>query len=202
MALLSVKTRQKYLKELGLYTGAIDGSAGPLTRQAYKRLQDTCFIRAKDKDGLYGKNTDNLLRSVYACKDAPNFKVSEFRCGCGGKYCTGYPVALSKDLVENLQTLRRHYGRSITVTSGLRCPTYNKRVGGVTNSEHTKGRAADIYISGQSDTYNGRVEIVNYWDTLPNAKYAYCNGYMKYVGQNPTKYYSSTMGNATHVNVK
>ena len=199
---LNIKTRQKYLKELGFYTGAIDGSVGHLTRKAYKRLQDNYFIRDKDKDGIYGKNTDNLLRSVYACKDTPNFKVKEFRCGCGGKYCTGYPVALSATLVENLQLLRNHYGRSITVTSGLRCSSYNKRVGGVTNSEHTKGRAVDIYISGQSDTYNGRVEIVNYWNVLPNVKYAYCNGYMKYVGKNSTVYYSSTMGNATHVNVR
>lgn len=199
---LNIKTRQKYLKELGFYTGTIDGLVGNLTRQAYKRLQDTYFIRDKDKDGIYGKNTDNLLKSVYTCKDIPNFNVQEFKCGCGGKYCTGYPVALSKSLIENLQTLRIHYGRSITVTSGLRCPSYNKKVGGVTNSEHTKGRACDIYISGQSDSYNGRVEIVNYWNTLPNVKYSYCNGYMKYVGQKSKYYYSSTMGNATHVNVK
>lgn len=202
MALLSVKTRQKYLKELGLYRGAIDGSAGPLTKEAYRKLQNSYFTRSKDKDGLYGKNTDNLLKSVYACKDVPNFNVQEFKCGCGGKYCTGYPVVLSKTLVEDLQLLRNHYGRSITITSGLRCSSYNKRVGGITNSEHTKGRAADIYIAGQSDSFNGRVEIVNYWDTLPNAKYAYCNGYLKYAGQKSKDYYSSTMGNATHVNVK
>lgn len=202
MALLDIKTRQKYLKELGFYTGNVDGVVGTLTKQAYKNLQNKYFTRAKDKDGLYGNNTDILLRSAYNFKDVANFKITEFKCKCGGKYCTGYPAVISKSLADNLQVMRNKYGKSITITSGLRCSTYNKQIGGVSGSSHTKGSAADIYISGQSNTHTGRVALVNYWDTLSNAKYAYCNGYMKYVGKSSTVYNSKTMGNATHVNVK
>lgn len=203
MALLDIKTRQRYLKDLGFYKGETDGHAGPLTRQAYKSLQSAYFARAKDKDGYYGPNTDILLKSVWNCKDATNFKVTEFKCKCGSKYCTGYPAVVDKNLVDNLQKLRDKYGKSITVTSGLRCKTHNQRIGGSATSNHLKGKAADIYISGgKSNTHDGRKEIVNYWDTLPNSKYAYCNNYMKYVGKNSTIYRSSTMGNATHVNVK
>lgn len=201
MALLDIKTRQKYLKELGYYTGEVDGLWGTLSKEATTKLQNTYFTRAKDKDGIYGNNTDILLRSVYNCKDAKNFKVTEFKCKCGGKYCTGYPAEINKNLVATLQTLRNKYGKAITITSGLRCTDWNKKQGGVSGSSHTKGKATDIYISGQSDSHNGRVAIVDYWDTLPNAKYAYCNNYMKYVGQKSTVYKSSTMGNATHVNV-
>lgn len=202
MALLDIKTRQKYLKDLGLYKGELDDHAGPLTCQAYKSLQNTFFTRTKDKDGKYGPNTDILLKSVWNCKDAINFKVTEFKCKCGSKYCTGYPAVVDKNLVDNLQKLRDKYGKSITVTSGLRCKTHNQRIGGSKTSSHLKGKAADIYINSKSNTHAGRVEIVKYWDTLPNSKYAYCNGYMKYVGKNPTIYKSSTMGNATHVNSK
>ena len=203
MALLSIKTRQTYLKELGFYTGNIDGSVGPLTKKAYKELQNTYFVRSKDKDGLYGPNTDILLRSAHNCYGIKNFKLTEFRCGCKGKYCTGYPAEVDKNLISNLQVVRDKYCKSITVTSALRCKTYNKNVGGISNSQHLKGKAADIIISGtQSSTHKNRVAIVDYWDTLSNAKYAYCNGYLKYVGKKATAYYSKTMGNATHVNVK
>lgn len=201
--ILNIKTRQKYLKELGFYTGQIDGLEGPLTKSAYKKLQNKYFTRAKDKDGIYGNNTDILLQSAYNCKNAKYFKLNEFKCGCKGENCTGYPTIIKQSLVSNLDSVRKKYGKPITITSGLRCAIYNRRVGGVSSSDHIKGKACDIYISGgQSSTHSKRVEIVNYWDTLANAKYAYCNGYMKYVGSKSTVYNSKTMGNATHVNVK
>lgn len=200
--LLNIKTRQTYLKTLGFYTGGIDGKEGPLTKKAYKLLQDKYFVRAKDKDGKYGPNTEILLKSAYNCKDAKNFDVTEFRCKCGGKYCTGYPVVVSKPLVDNLQIMRNKYKCSINIISALRCKYHNKAVGGSSTSNHLLGKSADIYITGYSNTHCGRVAIVDYWDTLANSKYAYCNGYMKYPGKKSTVYNSKTMGNSTHVNVK
>jgi len=50
--------------------------------------------------------------------------------------------------VEVLEPLRRRYGR-IIVTSGYRCKELNKAVGGARNSQHLRGEAADIYVSGQ-----------------------------------------------------
>ena len=50
-----------------------------------------------------------------------------------------------KALVENvLDPLREKYGKPIVVNSGYRCPRHNLAVGGVTNSQHMKGEAADI----------------------------------------------------------
>ena len=50
-----------------------------------------------------------------------------------------------KMLVENvLDPLRELYGKPITVNSGYRSPLVNKKVGGVSTSEHVKGQAADI----------------------------------------------------------
>lgn len=50
-----------------------------------------------------------------------------------------------------LDPLRRIYGHPIIITSGYRCGKLNKLVGGVSNSWHTKGNAADIHISSEED---------------------------------------------------
>lgn len=48
-------------------------------------------------------------------------------------------------LVDNvLDPVREIYGRPIRVTSGYRNPKVNRLVGGVVNSHHTYGYAADI----------------------------------------------------------
>lgn len=43
-----------------------------------------------------------------------------------------------------LDPLREIYGKPIYVSSGYRCPKLNKAVGGVSNSQHLKGEAADL----------------------------------------------------------
>lgn len=50
-----------------------------------------------------------------------------------------------RQLVDNiLDPLRERWGKPITVNSGHRCPEINKAVGGVPNSQHVTGCAADI----------------------------------------------------------
>ena len=56
-------------------------------------------------------------------------------------------------LIEKvLDPVREWYGRPIFVNSGYRCPELNKAVGGVADSFHLTGCAADI------DTRQGRLE--------------------------------------------
>ena len=74
-----------------------------------------------------------------------NFKVLEFACKGSGCCST---VLIDDKLVEYLQKIRDHFGKSITITSGYRCPTHNSRVGGATGSRHSKGEAADIVVQG------------------------------------------------------
>lgn len=53
-------------------------------------------------------------------------------------------------LVQNiLDPLREAFGKPIYVTSGYRCPRLNVAVGGVANSNHMKGLAADIRATGK-----------------------------------------------------
>jgi zinc D-Ala-D-Ala carboxypeptidase len=67
--------------------------------------------------------------------------------------------APNKAIIDNLQygvdmvldPLRRLYGKPIKINSGFRCEQLNKLVGGVTNSWHQVGNAADIHISSAEE---------------------------------------------------
>lgn len=63
-----------------------------------------------------------------------------------------------------LDPLRRIHQRPIIITSGFRCAKLNKAVGGVTNSWHTKGNAADIHIQDENEAK----EIFEILKTLPS----------------------------------
>jgi uncharacterized protein YcbK (DUF882 family) len=46
--------------------------------------------------------------------------------------------------------LRDAVGKSITITSGYRSPQHNKKIGGAKDSQHVKGMAADIKVTGMT----------------------------------------------------
>ena len=47
-------------------------------------------------------------------------------------------------LADYLDAIREKVGKPILISSGFRCPVLNKAVGGVSNSQHQKGLAADL----------------------------------------------------------
>lgn len=56
------------------------------------------------------------------------------------------------ELIDNvLDPLREWYNKPIYINSGYRCPKLNKAVGGVSNSFHVKGMAADIDMGDKED---------------------------------------------------
>ena len=73
------------------------------------------------------------------------FRKEEFLCRCGKCEMPAEVEANIVALVENvLDPAREKFGKPIIVTSGDRCPKHNTAVGGVANSQHTRGEAADI----------------------------------------------------------
>lgn len=71
-----------------------------------------------------------------------NFSLSEFECKCGCKM-PAFVEENIKELAENLQVLRNVVGK-LDLTNAYRCKEHNADVGGSTNSQHLKGKAADI----------------------------------------------------------
>ncbi len=71
------------------------------------------------------------------------FKDSEFASRDGRPSPYG-PMNIQQCLLDFLNALRLRFGRAIIVNSGYRSPEHNAAVGGVPNSYHTKGLAADI----------------------------------------------------------
>ena len=71
-----------------------------------------------------------------------SFKVAEFACRCGRFDCPHHSI--EQRLIDSLQALRDLIVVPIYVKSGFRCAWWNKRVGGVRNSTHVRGIAADI----------------------------------------------------------
>ena len=71
-----------------------------------------------------------------------NFDSTETgcRCGCGGN--------VTMDFIHKLQELRDTLGFTLLITSGYRCATYNKKIGGALDSRHIYGDAADISTLG------------------------------------------------------
>lgn len=72
-----------------------------------------------------------------------NFTVREFRCRDGSDL-----IKVSPETVAVLQAIRDYFGRPVTINSAYRTPEHNARVGGAKSSQHVKGTACDIRVSG------------------------------------------------------
>ena len=154
MTLLQIQCLLQYL---GYYTITVDGIWGPGSEQATKDFQ---VAEGLEDDGIPGKLTQAALLDAVAkgrfkqtstqpetgdgtqplwWQDIRYFTREEFRCKCGGKYC-----------------------------SGVRCPTHNANVGGVSTSRHLYGKAVDFHVPGKT-----AAQVLEYLATLPGLGYCY-----------------------------
>lgn len=162
---------------------APDGVIGAKTIAAIKAFQKKYGLA---QDGIAGAMTfAKINNNIGLWNGSAHFKKSEMKCKCGGKYCNGYPASIDAKLMAILEALRSHYGKPVVIKSGLRCARHNAAVGGVSNSKHRTGKAADIYIPGICDTAAGRNKVKAKAYAL-GAAYSYCN--------------TKGMGKSVHIN--
>lgn len=146
---------------------AVDGIWGKQSESATRKLQKGLGIT---EDGDFGDGTLDAAFSRLASGELLEiaeditvpatgsfwdeiefFTREEFRCRCDGKYCDGFPVEPQKKLVRTVDEIRRRLGVPVSIVdaggSGVRCPRHNADVGGVANSLHLTGNAADLHSS-------------------------------------------------------
>lgn len=157
----------------------VDGVAGDNTIQKCKEYQSNHGLSV---DGICGIATRNSLNSTGITWDnVKHFKKEEFTCKCG---CGLNNIDLR--LVKVLEQIREHFGQVCIVTSGCRCASHNKAVGGVQGSRHVLGKAADIYVKGVNTK-----DLLSYTQSLVN------NGTLRYTYTN-----NSNMNGVVHVDIK
>ena len=79
-----------------------------------------------------------------------HFTDKEMDCSCGCE------KTVAPELLVRLEALRALIDKPLSVTSGARCETHNREVGGKPHSWHLKGLAADIACAES----NLRIDIV------------------------------------------
>ena len=212
MLVMTMSRLQANLKFLGYYAGEIDGIKGDLTKTAIRRFRNDyglgnsdiadqkmidcirniiCDLQRKygaTVDGVAGAETirkkaeyENNNTQEYGWKDVEHFSKDEFRCKCG----CGFDD-ININLVKLLENIRAHFGGNpLIITSGCRCATHNRNVGGVQGSRHVLGKASDIRINGVSTA-----SLLNYCKELVangDARYTYTN--------------SSNMNGVVHIDI-
>lgn len=156
---MTLKQKQALLAYLGFYDGPLDGLWGEKSQRATIDFQ-RAYMEQEDVDGIFGAETEKRILEVIATgeepvgdkmsatadwwKDIRHFTRAEFKCKCGGRFCNGYPVEIDMNMVKIADKIREKIGKKITVNSGLRCKQHNANVGGVSNSQHLLGNAADL----------------------------------------------------------
>lgn len=151
-----------------LYLEDVDGIWGKQSEAATRKLQhglgitedgvfgdgtrDAAFARLTSGEPLEDDGEDIIVPTTGTFWDEIEyFSREEFRCQCGGKYCNGFPAEPQEEMVRTVDEIRRRLGVPVSIVdaggSGVRCPQHNANVGGVANSNHLYGKAADLHSS-------------------------------------------------------
>ncbi len=174
--------KQCLLRYLGYYDDDVDGIWGANSKSATKSFQHDNGL---NETGNFDTNTKNKILAHIAggtgfkktassstkngwWKEIKHFTRDEFKCKCGGAHCKGFPVEPQEKLVRVLDEIRKNLGGAATVTSGVRCTRHNANVGGVSNSRHLSGKAADFRVVGKTAN-----QILAEAQKHPEVRYAY-----------------------------
>ena len=170
---MTVRQKQCLLAYLGYYAGEIDGIWGGSSRRATEAFQRDHQLAA---DGVFGDDTAARIRREIASgectagetkgtawwKEIRYFRRVEFRCPCGR--CGGFPVEPRESMVRTVDEIRHRLGVPVSVVdgggSGVRCASHNAEVGGVSNSQHLYGLAADLHSAASPAEMKAAAEDV------------------------------------------
>lgn len=159
------------LKKLKEATSIKEASDYVCKKYERPKDQSTAALKKRSDYGeeLYKELTEgeelpmNVYKKGVTVQLSENFKSTEFDCN-GKGCCTTTPI--DPALVSILQNIREHFGASVNLNCGYRCPTHNAKTSGASaNSQHMKGNAADIVVKGVHP-----MRVARYIETIPGFK--------------------------------
>lgn len=151
---ISCESCRRFQEDMGI---AVDGYGGPETDSTLKYAVANDLFKSELVDNVADINVGNKsdkdsnvhIKTGTFWDNSEFFDREEFRCQCKGKYCNGFPVEPEEELVRVCNEIRRRLGVPVSIVdsggSGVRCPQHNAAVGGVRNSNHLYGKAADLH---------------------------------------------------------
>lgn len=118
-----------------------------------------------------------------------NFKVAEFRCKDGSD-----TILIDHDLIPLIQRFRDYVEAGVSFNSAYRTASYNRKVGGASQSYHVKGQALDIPFSSNYKYLISRDKMCAFFNSLG------VKGIIKYptfihVDTRTSKYHADNNGN-------
>ena len=172
---MTMTQKQALLAYLGYYSGPLDGIWGEQSQRATIDFQRAYMDTV---DGIFGPETEKRILEVVASgekpiadkmsatadwwKDIRYFRREEFRCPCGK--CGGFPVEPQEKMVRTVDEIRHRLGIPVSIVdaggSGVRCAAHNAEVGGVANSQHLYGLAADLHSAASPAEMKAAAEEV------------------------------------------
>ena len=113
-------------------------------------------------------------------KLSKNFNKREFNSK-DGKRMPFHVLENIKILASQVQIIRDALGAPIHINSGYRSPEHNKRIGGVKNSQHVQGKAADLASRDVTSLalYNLIFQLINEGKII-NGGLGIYNGFVHY----------------------
>ena len=131
----------------------------------------------------YSKSKDGNI------KLSENFCVKEFACKDGSD-----TLKIDLDLIPLIQRFRNYVETGVYFNSAYRTPSYNKKVGGATNSYHVKGQALDIPFLNSYKYLTSREKMCAFFNTL-GVKGIITYPTFIHVDTRTTKYHADNNGN-------
>lgn len=122
-------------------------------------------------------------------KLSENFCVKEFACKDGSD-----TLKIDLDLIPLVQRFRNYVETGVYFNSAYRTPSYNKKVGGATNSYHVKGQALDIPFLNSYKYLTSREKMCAFFNTL-GVKGIIIYPTFIHVDTRTTKYHADNNGN-------
>ncbi|HEX4806937.1 MAG TPA: D-Ala-D-Ala carboxypeptidase family metallohydrolase [Conexibacter sp.] len=130
---------QRALRLLG-WPIRVDGVAGPQTTAAVRDFQRGYAFATLVAGGGVGPRTQAALRTAIrrGGRCSQHFTFRAFRSPGSGW------IKLDRALARGLEAYRAAAGEPVVVTSGHRDPAWNAARGGLADSQHLHGTAADV----------------------------------------------------------